>query len=91
MKKTNLLILTIILLFSAVGCGTTNDNYDIVPLIETVREQVTVPLEVEEYSLPTEIDGVIISWTSNVQGTLTEDFITIQLRKKCRNFFNRVI
>lgn len=76
MKKKSLLLITFVLLIFTTACGgkTVEDK----PLIETVRDSVSVPAEVSDYELPTLIDGVVIAWFTSVDGTLTQDFEFIQ-------------
>ena len=76
MKKYLLgLLLVLSIALSACGTGTQNVEVDVV---ETVKNELTVASEIENIVLPSTIDGVVITWESNVENTLTSNYRIIQ-------------
>lgn len=75
MKKL-LLILSFILVFTLASC--TKEPLIEENLLLDTKTSLTIPQSIEEYQLPTELNGVSISWTSNEIDTITSSFMTIQ-------------
>jgi endonuclease I len=75
MKKFIVTLLTV-LIFSLTSCS--NVPEETINPLDKVYQELSVPTELESYQLPTEIDGVSISWSSNITNTLSDEFITIQ-------------
>ena len=75
MKKKFILLLTFITLLFITACG---EEAVVEPDLQTVRSALVIPTEVTDYDLPILVDGVSISWSSNISGTLSEDFEIIQ-------------
>jgi endonuclease I len=71
MKKI-LLLLAIITTFTLVGC--TQEVPEDVSIIDQVKDALVLPDTVDEDTvLPTLVDGVVIVWSSNIDGTLTSN------------------
>jgi len=72
-----LLITSLLLLFGLGACNKTIVENP--TLIEQVKNDLTIPSELTSVDvLPTLIDGVTIDWESNIENTLTADYIIIQ-------------
>lgn len=74
--KKYVIIMMAILITSLSACSSKPEE-EVNPL-DNVYSDLTIPVEVEEYQLPTELDGVTISWTSNIADTLTDGEKTVQ-------------
>ncbi len=73
MKKL-ILTVTFVLLFTLTACNNTSET----DVLESVRETLDIDSEVESIQLPILVDGVSITWESNIDYTLTSGFKTIQ-------------
>jgi len=76
MKKIFMILLMSVFLIGLAGC---NEVPAIeTPIIETVKTELTIDEELDEVTLPTEIDGVTISWQSSKANLITNDGIIIK-------------
>ncbi|MEC9484464.1 MAG: endonuclease [Candidatus Izemoplasma sp.] len=73
MKKVCLLITTVLLIFLS-SCASTEQPNNESSKIDAVQESLSVSDEVtHQTTLPTTIDGVTITWHSNISGTLDDN------------------
>ncbi len=71
MKKIFTILLLALSLILLTGCK--NPVIDEKPLIEQVKTNLEIDDELSEITLPTEIDGVIITWQSSKPGLITSN------------------
>ncbi len=77
MKRKYLLILLLFLTIILAACGPKTEDEE-TSVLDTVRSEMVVPEEIGDYQFPTELNGVTITWSSNIVGTLTDDYKTVQ-------------
>ena len=76
MKKIFTLLLMSISLLALAGCK--DPVVEETPIIEQVKENLVIDDELTEITLPTEIDGVIITWQSSKANLITSDGVIIK-------------
>jgi endonuclease I len=70
--KLKQILLVLVLFITLVGCETTSEEPEVL-LIDQVRETLVLDETYEGDILPSSIDGISITWSSNKKGTLTDN------------------